>query len=174
MQKTVKQIAELVSEISSKYEVMEDTALNILAAAAGGFDNIAYWIKENGDKCCCHDDDEDGWDDEEDVVTSEEVCVGTKNRVTIPRSIIEEAERVNGECGNWSKIDGEFTVVRGEATVTIYFGDRTDDYADDCDETVTINHPNANNALQFSVAPTFKTGQVLSCAVLGDGRIVLD
>ena len=172
MQKTVKKIAELVNEIAQEFDLCEDTALRILEDAAGGAENVADWVEENVNGCDCKcDDDDDEWEDEDDeaVVESQEIMVGSQDRVTIPKQIIEAAEDINGKLGSKKNDYGALTVVKEDDKITVYFGDKTDDYDD-----AKIVHPNARGQVCLSVSPIFTDGTYLNCTLLEDGSIVLD
>ena len=172
MQKTVKKIAEFVNEIASEYDLCEDTAMRVLEAAAGGIENVADWMEENVNSCsCCDRNEDDKWEDEDDeaVVESQEVLVGSQDRVTIPKSIIEAAEDINGKLDSKKNDYGALTVVKEDDKITVYFGDKTDDYED-----ARIVHPNARGQVCFSVAPVFDDGDYVNCSLLDDGTIVLD
>lgn len=169
MQKTVKKIAEFVNEIASEYDLCEDTAMRILEAAAGGIENVADWMEENVNSCSCSDCDDEDEDCDKEVVVCDEVTVGSQDRVTIPKNIIESAEDINGKLDSKKNDYGALTIIKENDKVTVLFGDKTDEYED-----ARIVHPNARGQVCFSVAPIFDDGDYINCSLLDDGTIVLD
>ena len=190
MNKTVKKIAEAVIALSEKYDIYEDTALEILKAAAGGEQYLAEFVEDELDMdedekrdCCprCADDDDEEYDDDEDEDEDEAVCetreteVGKGNRLTVPKSIITAAEEINGELNSKKYHFGEATAVFYDESIDIYFGDKKPEYVDE--EGVIkakVISLNSNGALQFRTAPTFGVGSWVTVSVTQDGVIHID
>ena len=184
MNKTVKKIAEAVVALTEKYDIYEDTALDILKAAAGGEQYLAEYVEdelgidEDDEKkeCCCpryvEDEDED---EDEEVYETAETEVGKGNRLTVPKSILTAAEEINGELNSKKYHFGEATAVFYDESIDIYFGDRTSEFEDE-DGVIKVKNIslNANGALQFWTAPTFSVGSWVTASVTQDGVIHID
>ncbi len=175
MKKIVKKIAESMFEIADEYDVTEDTALQILIAAAGGIENVADFVIQD-DQCDCDCDDEPAEEDEEECecVDTAQTTVGSRNRISIPHHIIASAENVNG-CLNSYSYKGDITVIRYPYEILVLFGDQRKQYADDSNvEKISLNHLDSAGFLQFSSAPTFQEGDLVDIALGEDGVITIN
>lgn len=182
MNKTVKKIVEAVIALSEKYDIYEDTALDILKAAAGGEQYLAEFVEDELDmdededeKCDCCPRCADDVDEDEEVYETAETNVGKGNRLTVPKSILTAAEEINGELNSKKYHFGEATAVFYDESIDIYFGDKTSEYEDE-DGVIKVKNIslNANGALQFRTAPTFEVGSWVTVSVTQDGVIHID
>lgn len=178
MKKTVKKIAEALDEILERYSIDEATALKILALAAGGEDNVADYLDDEEDACdcdCkCKDDEDYDEDDDEEVLANELATVGSGARLTIPSSIIREAENINGSLTS-VRNGNVLTVVRYGDRIELYFGDLVEDFDDDEDAIrVNLIHATACGQVSFTARPTFEADDSVEVFLYEDGKIVIE
>ena len=101
-------------------------------------------------------------------MATDEIWVGSQNRVTIPLRIIELAEGINGTLKSKRHKFGALTVIRGEGKATVLFGDKSAEH-----EGARVVHLNCNGQAQFRVSPAFTDGGAVKCSLLKDGAIAL-
>ena len=99
---------------------------------------------------------------------TDEIWVGSQNRVTIPLRIIELAEGINGTLNSKRHKFGALTVIKRDGKVTVLFGDKSAEH-----KGARVVHLNRNGQAQFCVSPAFADGDAVKCSLLKDGTIVL-
>ena len=99
---------------------------------------------------------------------TDEIWVGSQNRVTIPLRIIELAEGINGTLKSKRHKFGALTVIKGDGKATVLFGDKSAEH-----EGARVVHLNCNGQAQFCVSPAFADGDAVKCSLLKDGAIAL-
>ena len=98
---------------------------------------------------------------------TDEIWVGSQNRLTIPHHIIELAEGINGMLMSKRHKFGALTVIKGEGKATVLFGDKSAEH-----EGASVVHLNCNGQAQFRVSPVFLDGEAVECFLFKDGAIV--
>ena len=101
-------------------------------------------------------------------MATDEIWVGSQNRVTIPLRIIELAEGINGALKSKRHKFGALTVINGNCKVTVLFGDKSAKH-----KGARVVHLNCNGQAQFRVSQAFTDGDPVKCLLLKDGSIVL-
>ena len=101
-------------------------------------------------------------------MATDEIWVGSQNRVTIPLRIIELAEGINGTLKSKRHKFGALTVIKGNCKVTVLFGDKSAKH-----KGARVVHLNCNGQAQFRVSQAFTDGDPVKCSLLKDGSIVL-
>ena len=194
--KAMKAIAAQVKAIAEEFQVAESVALRILEDACGGASAVSGWaLSANGEAqgtgCKCQDGGECGHKCGEDACkakeeahapvpvrkpaapeaapeATDEIWVGSQNRVTIPLHIIELAEGINGTLKSKRHKFGALTVIKRDGKVTVLFGDKSAEH-----EGARVVHLNCNGQAQFCVSPAFADGDAVKCSLLKDGAIAL-
>ena len=194
--KAMKAIAAQVKAIAEEFQVAESVALRILEDACGGASAVGEWAlsasgEEQGTGCkrqdsgeCGHKCGEGACKAKEEAhapapvrkpaapeaafEATDEIWVGSQNRVTIPLYIIELAEGINGTLKSKRHKFGALTVIKGEGKATVLFGDKSAEY-----EGARVVHLNCNGQAQFCVSPAFADGDAVKCSLLKDGAIAL-
>ena len=193
--KAMKAIAAQVKAIAEEFQVAESVALRILEDACGGASAVSGWaLSANGEAqgtgCKCQDGGECGHKCGEDACkakeeahapvpvrkpaapeaafeATDEIWVGSQNRVTIPLHIIELAEGINGTLKSKRHKFGALTVIKDEGKITVLFGDKSAEH-----EGSRVVHLNCNGQAQFRVSPVFLDGEAVECFLFKDGAIV--
>lgn len=201
MEKNVKKLAEIVDEVSTKYDWDEDFALHLVVLAAGGENMIADWLEEHVNECDCDDegckcsnfdddeDDEDDWDEEDvkdNTVMNEFRTVGQGNRIIVPGQMVEEAEKIVGKLDSKKNGYGAITITRYDAhtegrdggwvpeQILIEFGDKVKTHKNDFMVLSSkIIHLNANGQLQFRSSP-FEEDDEVQMTLQKDGSILIE
>lgn len=200
MEKNVKKLAEIVDEVSTKYDWDEDFALHLVVLAAGGENMIADWLEEHVNKCDCDDEDckcpnfaddedEDDWDEEDvkdNTVMNEFRTVGQGNRIIVPGQMVEEAEKIVGKLDSKKNGYGAITITRYDAhtegrdggwvpeQILIEFGDKVKTHKNDFMVLSSkIIHLNANGQLQFRSSP-FEEDDEVQMTLQKDGSILIE
>lgn len=101
-------------------------------------------------------------------MATDKILVGSQNRVTIPRRIIELAEGVNGRLNSKRHKLGALTVIKGNCKFTVLFGDKSAKH-----KGARVVHLNCKGQAQFRVSPVFTGGCPVKCLLLKDGSIVI-
>ena len=101
-------------------------------------------------------------------MATDEIWVGSQNRVTIPLRIIELAEGINGTLKSKRHKFGALTVIRGEGKVTVLFGDKSAEH-----EGASVVHLNSKGQAQICVSPAFTDGDPVNCSLFRDGSIAI-
>ena len=194
--KAMKAIAAQVKAIAEEFQVAESVALRILEDACGGASAVSGWaLSANGEAqgtgCKCQDGGECGHKCGEGACkakeeahapapvckpaapeagpeATDEIWVGSRNRVTIPLHIIELAEGINGTLKSKRHKFGALTVIKRDGKVTVLFGDKSAEH-----EGARVVHLNCNGQAQFCVSPAFADGDAVKCSLLKDGAIAL-
>ncbi len=194
--KAMKAIAAQVKAIAEEFQVAESVALRIIEDACGGAGAVSGWaLSANGEAqgtgCKCQDSGECGHKCGEGACkakeeahapvpvrkpaapegapeATDEIWVGSQNRVTIPLHIIELAEGINGTLKSKRHKFGALTVIKGEGKATVLFGDKSAEH-----EGARVVHLNCNGQAQFCVSPAFTDGDAVKCSLLKDGAIAL-
>ena len=195
--KAMKAIAAQVKAIAEEFQVAESVALRIIEDACGGASAVRGWaLSANGEAqgtgCKCQDSGECGHKCGEGACkakgeeahapapvskptapegafeATDEIWVGSQNRVTIPLHIIELAEGINGTLKSKRHKFGALTVIKGEGKATVLFGDKSTEH-----EGARVVHLNCNGQAQFCVSPAFTDGDAVKCSLLKDGAIAL-
>ena len=194
--KAMKAIAAQVKAIAEEFQVAESVALRIIEDACGGAGAVSGWAlsasgEEQGTGCKCQDSGECGHKCGEGACkakeeahapvpvrkpaapeaapeATDEIWVGSQNRVTIPLHIIELAEGINGTLKSKRHKFGALTVIKGDGKATVLFGDKSAEH-----EGARVVHLNCNGQAQFCVSPAFADGDAVKCSLLKDGAIAL-
>lgn len=196
MVKAMKAIAAQVKAIAEEFQVAESVALRIIEDACGGASAVSGWaLSANGEAqgtgCKCQDSGECGHKCGEGACkakeeahapvpvrkpaapeaafeATDEIWVGSQNRLTIPLHIIELAEGINGTLKSKRHKFGALTVIKGEGKATVLFGDKSAEH-----EGSRVVHLNCNGQAQICVSPAFTDGDAVKCSLLKDGAIAL-
>ena len=194
--KAMKAIAAQVKAIAEEFQVAESVALRIIEDACGGAGAVGDWAlsasgEAQGTGCKCQDSGECGHKCGEGACkakeeahapvpvrkpaapeaafeATDEIWVGSQNRVTIPLHIIELAEGINGTLKSKRHKFGALTVIKGDGKATVLFGDKSAEH-----EGARVVHLNCNGQAQFCVSPAFADGDAVKCSLLKDGAIAL-
>lgn len=194
--KAMKAIAAQVKAIAEEFQVAESVALRIIEDACGGASAVSGWaLSANGEAqgtgCKCQDSGECGHKCGEGACkakeeahapvpvrkpaapeaafeATDEIWVGSQNRLTIPLHIIELAEGINGTLKSKRHKFGALTVIKGEGKATVLFGDKSAEH-----EGSRVVHLNCNGQAQICVSPAFTDGDAVKCSLLKDGAIAL-
>lgn len=194
--KAMKAIAAQVKAIAEEFQVAESVALRIIEDACGGAGAVSGWaLSANGEAqgtgCKCHNGGECGHKCGEGACkakeeahapvpvrkpaapeaafeATDEIWVGSQNRLTIPLHIIELAEGINGTLNSKRHKFGALTVIKGEGKATVLFGDKSAEH-----EGSRVVHLNCNGQAQLCVSPAFTDGDAVKCSLLKDGAIAL-
>lgn len=197
--KAMKAIAAQVKAIAEEFQVAETVALRIIEDACGGAGAVSGWAlsasgEAQGTGCKCQDSGECGHKCGEGACkakeeahapvpvrkptapeaapeATDEIWVGSQNRVTIPLHIIELAEGINGTLNSKRHKFGALTVIKGEkgeGKATVLFGDKSAEH-----EGARVVHLNCNGQAQLCVSPAFTDGDAVKCSLLKDGAIAL-
>ena len=194
--KAMKAIAAQVKAIAEEFQVAESVALRIIEDACGGASAVSGWAlsasgEAQGTGCKCQDSGECGHKcgegackAKEEAQTpvpvrkptapeaapeaTDEIWVGSQNRLTIPLHIIELAEGINGTLNSKRHKFGALTVIKGDGKATVLFGDKSAEH-----EGARVVHLNCNGQAQFCVSPAFTDGDAVKCSLLKDGAIAL-
>lgn len=194
--KAMKAIAAQVKAIAEEFQVAESVALRIIEDACGGASAVSGWaLSANGEAqgtgCKCQDGGECGHKCGEGACkakeeahapvpvrkpaapeaafeATDEIWVGSQNRLTIPLHIIELAEGINGTLKSKRHKFGALTVIKGEGKATVLFGDKSAEH-----EGSRVVHLNCNGQAQICVSPAFTDGDAVKCSLLKDGAIAL-
>ena len=185
-----------VKAIAEEFQVAESVALRIIEDACGGAGAVGDWAlsasgEAQGTGCKCQDSGECGHKCGEGACkakeeahapapvrkpaapeaapeATDEIWVGSQNRVTIPLHIIELAEGINGTLKSKRHKFGALTVIKGDGKATVLFGDKSAEH-----EGARVVHLNCNGQAQFCVSPAFADGDAVKCSLLKDGAIAL-
>lgn len=195
MVKAMKAIAAQVKAIAEEFQVAESVALQIIEDACGGASAVSGWAlsasEAQGTGCKCQDSGECGHKCGEGACkakeeaqapvpvrkptapeaapeATDEIWVGSQNRVTIPLHIIELAEGINGTLKSKRHKFGALTVIKGDGKATVLFGDKSAEH-----EGARVVHLNCNGQAQICVSPAFTDGDAVKCSLLKDGAIAL-
>ena len=196
--KAMKAIAAQVKAIAEEFQVAESVALRIIEDACGGASAVRSWaLSANGEAqgtgCKCQDGGECGHKcgegackakEEEEAhapapvrkpaapegapEATDEIWVGSQNRVTIPLHIIELAEGINGTLKSKRHKFGALTVIKGDGKATVLFGDKSAEH-----EGASVVRLNCKGQAQICVSPAFTDGDAVKCSLLKDGAIAL-
>ena len=194
--KAMKAIAAQVKAIAEEFQVAESVALRIIEDACAGAGAVSGWAlsasgEEQGTGCkrqdsgeCGHKCGEGACKAKEEAhapapvrkpaapeaafEATDEIWVGSQNRVTIPLYIIELAEGINGTLKSKRHKFGALTVIKGDGKATVLFGDKSAEH-----EGARVVHLNCNGQAQIRVSPAFTDGDAVKCSLLKDGTIVL-
>ena len=194
--KAMKAIAAQVKAIAEEFQVAESVALRIIEDACGGASAVGDWAlsasgEAQGTGCkrqdsgeCGHKCGEGACKAKEEAhapapvrkpaapegafEATDEIWVGSQNRVTIPLRIIEQAERINGTLKSKRHKFGALTVIKDEGKITVLFGDKSAEH-----EGSRVVHLNCNGQAQICVSPAFTDGDAVKCSLLKDGAIAL-
>ena len=195
--KAMKAIAAQVKAIAEEFQIAESVALQILEDACGGAGAVCGWAlsasgEEQGTGCkrqdggeCGHKCGEGACKAKEEEAhapaparkpaapeaafeATDEIWVGSQNRVTIPVRIIELAEGINGRLKSKRHKFGALTVIKGDGKATVLFGDKSAEH-----KGASVVHLNCHGKAQFRVSPAFADGDAVKCSLLKDGSIAL-